>query len=107
MPEKLMNDWKQHPEQTTAQESARVVHERKALPDNELDDRCPRLSVHVHGQMIAERATNINISPCRQRLSLNDAADFSPVLSGTGRGQNRQRGRTAIWNGALVMYNYE
>jgi hypothetical protein len=101
-----MNDWKQHPEQTTVQESARVVHERKALPDNDLGDRCPRLSVHVHGQMIAERAAVLDISPCRQGLSLNDAAIFSLVLSGTVRGQNRQRWRTAIWNGALVMYNY-
>jgi hypothetical protein len=90
-----MNDWKRQPEQSRAQESARVVHERKALPDNELGDRCPRLSVHVHGQKIAERATNINISPCRHRLSLNDAADFSLVLSGTGRGQNHQRGYSA------------
>jgi hypothetical protein len=30
-----MNDWKQQPQQTAAQESARVVHERKPLPDNE------------------------------------------------------------------------
>jgi hypothetical protein len=91
-----MNDWKQYPQQTTVQERARVVHERKALPDNELDDRCPRLSVHVHGQRVTKRATNINISPCRHRLSLNDAADFSLVLSSTGRGQNHQRWRAAI-----------
>jgi hypothetical protein len=91
-----MNDWNQHPEQTTVQKGASVVHERKVLPDNDLGDRCPRLSVHVHGQMIAERAAVLNISPCRQRLSLNDAAIFFLVLSGTGRGQNRQRWRTAI-----------
>jgi hypothetical protein len=88
-----MNDWKQHPEQTNVQESARVVHERKALPENELGDRCPRLSVHVHGQRVTKRATIMNISPCRQRLSLNDAAVFSLVLSDTGRGQNHQRWR--------------
>jgi hypothetical protein len=90
-----MNDWKQHPQLTAVQESARVVHERKALPENDLDDRCPRLSVHVHGQRITKSATNSNISPYRQRLSLSDAADLSLVLSGTGRGQNRQRWRTA------------
>jgi hypothetical protein len=101
-----MNDWKRYPQQSTVQENARVVHERKALPDNDLGDHCPRLSVHVHGQRVTKRATNMNISPCSQRLSLNDAAIFSLVLSGTGRGQNRQRRHTAIWNGSLVMYNY-
>jgi len=35
MLEKLMNDWKQRPRHTTEQESARVVHERKPLLDNE------------------------------------------------------------------------
>jgi hypothetical protein len=30
-----MNDWKQRPRHTTAEESARVVHERKPLPENE------------------------------------------------------------------------
>jgi hypothetical protein len=32
-----MNDWKQHGQHTTTQKGARVVHERKPLPDNELD----------------------------------------------------------------------
>jgi hypothetical protein len=91
-----MNDWKEHPKHTTVQKGARVVHERKALPDNELDDRCPRMSVHVHGQRVTKSATKIDISPCKHRLSVNDAADFFPVLSGTGRGQNRQRWRAAV-----------
>jgi hypothetical protein len=30
-----MNDWAQHPQHTTAQKGARVVHERKPLPENE------------------------------------------------------------------------
>jgi hypothetical protein len=101
-----MNDWKQYPEQTTMQESARVVHERKALPDNELEDRCPRLSVHVHGQMIAERATGIDISRCKIKTCDLGTAIISLVLSGTGRGQNRQRWRTANSNGSLFRYDY-
>jgi hypothetical protein len=105
-----MNDWKQYPQQTTVQESARVVHERKALPENELGDRCPRLSVHVPGQQITKNATNINISPCRQRLSLNDAAVFSlscpaPVVDKTAKGGVRQFEMAILL--CIIMDGYE
>jgi hypothetical protein len=36
------------------QKRAIVVHEQKALPDNDFGVRCPRLSVHVHGQDCAQ-----------------------------------------------------
>jgi len=38
------------------------VHERKPLSQNELRVGCPRMSVHVHGQIVGQESEIRNIN---------------------------------------------
>jgi hypothetical protein len=69
----------------------KFVHERKVLRDNELGDCCPRLSVHVHGQMFTAKPRNHAIKPCEERSCGRAFSRDWGSLSSTGRGQNLQK----------------
>jgi hypothetical protein len=67
------------------------VHERKVLFYKELGIGCPRLSVHVHGQMRRETAPFVAISCLCTRIYSRVISQNEPLLSTHVYGQNIQR----------------